>query len=234
MKLRVIIFLLGIVLLTPATHVKAATVSSNLKGKILLQVESHGEAWYVNPKDGKRYYMANGDEAFQIMKTLGVGINNKDWNKVTTDASYRKKFIGKIFLQVESHGEAYYIGFDGQYYYLKDGVSAFNVMKKLGLGISSANLNKIAPGSLATSSAMMLFTDERCPHCKNVEDYITQNKIKNKFNFQELQINNNPGNAKLFTQKVKQCNLISSGVPLFFDGKNCIIGDTDIIAFLKP
>jgi len=234
MRLRVIIFLLGIVLLTPAIYVKAATISSNLKGRILLQVESQGEAWYVNPKDGERYYMANGNEAFQIMKTLGVGINNKDWNKVTADAGYRKKFIGKIFLQVESHGEAYYIGFDGQYYYLKDGTSAFNVMKKLGLGISSANLNKIALGSLATSSAMVLFTDERCPHCKNVEDYIIKNKIKNKFNFQELQIDNNFDNTKLFTQKVKQCNLSSSGVPLFFDGKNCIVGDVDIIAFFQP
>ena len=34
-------------------------LSSRLKGKILLQTESHGEAWYINPKDGKRYYMSN-------------------------------------------------------------------------------------------------------------------------------------------------------------------------------
>jgi len=26
------------------------------KGKIFLQVESHGEAWYINPVDGKRPY----------------------------------------------------------------------------------------------------------------------------------------------------------------------------------
>jgi glutaredoxin len=106
-------------------------------------------------------------------------------------------------------------------------------MKKLGLGISNANLNKITPGSLVASSAMILFSDDRCQHCKNVEDYITQNNIKSKFNFQELKINNNLDNAKLFTQKIKQCNLASSGVPLFFDGKNCIVGDTDIIAFFQ-
>jgi len=233
MKLRVIIFLLGLVLLTPVIYVKAATVSSNLKGRILLQVESRGEAWYVNPKDEKRYYMASGAEAFQIMKTLGVGISNKNLDKIKMDVNYRKKFIGKIFLQVESHGEAYYIGFDNQYYYLKDGTSAFNVMKKLGLGISNANLNKIALGSLTVSSAMILFSDDRCPHCKNVEDYITQNNIKSKLNFQEFKINNNPDNAKLFTQKIKECNLVSFGVPLFFDGKNCIVGDTNIITFFQ-
>ena len=63
MKSKVIIFLLALSLLIPVVVIKAAT-TNNLNGKILLQVESKGEAWYVNPKDGKRYYMANGDQAF--------------------------------------------------------------------------------------------------------------------------------------------------------------------------
>lgn len=142
MKSKSIIFLLALSLLIPLAQTKAAT-PNNLNGKILLQVESKGEAWYVNPKDGKRYYMANGDQAFQIMKTLGSGMSNKDIKKMKTDATYRKKFIGKILLQVESHGEAYYISSDGRYNYLKDGASAYQVMRKLGLGISNANLNKI-------------------------------------------------------------------------------------------
>lgn len=60
MKLRVTIFLLALTLLIPTICIKAATISNNMKGRILLQVESHGEAWYVNPKDEKRYYMADG------------------------------------------------------------------------------------------------------------------------------------------------------------------------------
>lgn len=143
MKLKIVIFLLLLSLLIPVIYIKAATAPNNLKGRILLQVESKGEAWYVNPKDGKRHYMANGDEAFQIMKTLGVGVSNKDMDKIKTDANYRKKFIGKILLQVESHGEAYYISFDGRYNYLKDGASAYQVMRKLGLGISNKDLAKI-------------------------------------------------------------------------------------------
>lgn len=142
MKLKLIIFLLALSLLTPLLSVKAAPVS-NMGGKILLQVESKGEAWYVNPKDGKRYYMADGDQAFQIMKNLGIGMSNADIQRMKTDAVYRKKFIGKILLQVESKGEAYYISSDGRYNYLKDGASAYQVMRKLGLGISNANLSKI-------------------------------------------------------------------------------------------
>jgi len=149
MKSKVIIFLLALSLLIPVVVIKAAT-TNNLNGKILLQVESKGEAWYVNPKDGKRYYMANGDQAFQIMKTLGVGMSNKDVDKMKTDANFRKKFIGKILLQVESKGEAYYISSDGRYNYLKDGASAYQVMRKLGLGVSNANLNNIAEYKIQT------------------------------------------------------------------------------------
>lgn len=54
------------------------TLVNRLKGYILLQVESHGEAWYVNPTDGKRYYMANGDWAYEIMRLQSLGITNDD------------------------------------------------------------------------------------------------------------------------------------------------------------
>jgi len=51
---------------------------NQLKGKILLQVESRGEAWYINPTDGKRYYMQNGDAAYEIMRYLSLGITNQN------------------------------------------------------------------------------------------------------------------------------------------------------------
>lgn len=50
---------------------------NRLKGRILLQVENNGEAWYVNPDDGKRYYMANGLEAFKMMSSFGRGANTE-------------------------------------------------------------------------------------------------------------------------------------------------------------
>jgi len=54
-----------------------------LKGVILLQVESKGEAWYINPQDGKRYYMKDGDSAYQIMRFLSLGITNKDLEQIS-------------------------------------------------------------------------------------------------------------------------------------------------------
>lgn len=49
------------------------------KGKIFLQVQNNGEAWYVNPEDGKRYFLGRPADAFQIMRNLGLGISNNDF-----------------------------------------------------------------------------------------------------------------------------------------------------------
>ena len=50
--------------------------SGNLSGRILLDVESHGEAYYIYPKDRKKYYLGRPDDAFRIMRELGLGITN--------------------------------------------------------------------------------------------------------------------------------------------------------------
>lgn len=56
---------------------------NRVSGQILLQVEDNGEAWYVYPVDGKRYYLANGEAAYQIMRELGLGITEADIAKIT-------------------------------------------------------------------------------------------------------------------------------------------------------
>ncbi len=52
-------------------------------GKIFLDVEHKGEAWYVNPQDLKRYYLGRPTDAFEVMKKLGLGITNKDLESVS-------------------------------------------------------------------------------------------------------------------------------------------------------
>ena len=52
------------------------------KGQIFLQVEKNGEAWYINPTDGKRYFLGRPADAFQIMRNIGLGISNNDFDKL--------------------------------------------------------------------------------------------------------------------------------------------------------
>jgi hypothetical protein len=187
MKKRFVIFLSVAILLgfMPAYYSQAADLSSKLKGRILLQVEGKGEAWYVSPKDSKRYYMANGSEAYNIMRDLGVGITNKDLEKIKADKNLAKKQQGKIFLQVESHGEAYYIDNNGEAHYLKDGSAAYDVMRELGLGIKNSDLNKINLADKdktafpAKSGLQIVLKDFGMPDVHYLRPTIKQIQLKN-------------------------------------------------------
>jgi len=91
-------------------------------------------------------------------------------------------------------------------------------------------------GRLNKKPEMILFFGETCPHCKTVDSYIADNGIRAKLQFQELEVYNNPNNSQLLIQKARQCGISTTGgvgVPLFFDGKNCLQGSDSIINFLK-
>ncbi len=182
-------------------------LAKRLAGRVLLQVELHGEAWYVDPESYKRYYLRNGDAAYDIMRSFGLGISNENLSKIQIglderfvdfdyDADYipdkmeealgtdmrlddsdhdgykdgeeikngfnplgegklvfdeklADKLRGRILLQVESHGEAWYVNpNDNKRYYMKDGDSAYQIMRFLSLGITNDNLAEIEKGVL--------------------------------------------------------------------------------------
>ena len=58
------------------------TFANSVSGKIFLQVESRGEAWYLNPNDNKRYFLGRPTNAFNIMRNFGLGISNEDIRKI--------------------------------------------------------------------------------------------------------------------------------------------------------
>lgn len=181
------------------------SLTKKLAGRILLQVESRGEAWYVNPANFKRYYLGRPADAFAVMKGLSIGVSNKNLNRIKpnvdlvqgkdsdsdglpddlekglgTDpyradsdedgysdleeakigynyqgggrlpvsSTFSSKQQGKILLQVEGNGEAWYINpLNSQRYYLNRPADAYGIMRELGLGITNADLNKIPVGS---------------------------------------------------------------------------------------
>lgn len=62
-----------------ATHSYITNTSifpARLSGMILLDVEKNGEAYYIYPKNNKKYYLGRPADAFKIMSDLGVGISN--------------------------------------------------------------------------------------------------------------------------------------------------------------
>jgi len=117
-------------------------LSNRLKGRILLQVESSGEGWYVSPENSKRYFLGRPTDAFNVMRELGFGISNKDFDSFKGVAP--KRLSGKILLKVEDSGKAYYVNpVDLKMHFLGRPSDAFEVMRNLGLGISNNDINKI-------------------------------------------------------------------------------------------
>lgn len=77
----------------------------------------------------------------------------------------------------------------------------------------------------------ILFYSNTCPHCQVVEEYIKDNNVKDYLVFQELEVSTNPLNGQLLAKKAEICGLPTDnlGVPFFFDGASCYVGDEDII-----
>ncbi|MBN1779369.1 MAG: D-alanyl-D-alanine carboxypeptidase [Candidatus Buchananbacteria bacterium] len=147
------IFLLALIfgLLPHFVLAKEVDLTQALKGRILLQVESYGRAWYVDPVSLQRYYIRNGQVAYDLMKSMGLGITDSDLAKIPTkvgqksDTKLVNRLKGRILLQVQQRGEAWYVNpVDGLRYYLANGEAAYKIMHDFALGISNDDLVKIS------------------------------------------------------------------------------------------
>ncbi len=119
-------------------------IDPKLRGKILLQTEDKGRAWYVYPKNYKRYYLGRPADAFQVMSKLGLGVEHEF---IAGRTLFPDNALGMILLDVEDHGKAYYINpADGKAYYLKKPQDAFAIMGKLGLGITNRDIDTLEIG----------------------------------------------------------------------------------------
>ena len=148
---------------TPVSPVNVAVVMANekalvtkvntaltnrLAGRILLQVEEKGQAWYVEPVTKQKYFMGRPADAFNMMRRFGLGISEANFSKFEK-SGVPVRFAGRIFLRVENKGEAYYVNpTDMKLYYLGRPADAFNLMKKLALGISNSNIRQIPVGEV--------------------------------------------------------------------------------------
>ncbi len=79
------------------------------------------------------------------------------------------------------------------------------------------------------------FKSTTCLHCKTVDTYITENNIQQKVFFVTREINNDSSAVAILKTIGKKCLLSDAelGVPLFWDGTNCYIGDKEVIEYFK-
>lgn len=132
-------------------NLSSAQAATNLNGRILLQVQAQGQAWYVNPVNGQRYYLGRPVDAFAVMRSLGLGVTNTDLAVFKISAP--RRLAGRILLQVQAQGQAYYVNpLNLKLYYLGRPTDAFNLMRSQGLGISNQDLELIPIARTAVMS----------------------------------------------------------------------------------
>ncbi|MBI4252589.1 Ig-like domain-containing protein [Candidatus Uhrbacteria bacterium] len=135
----------------PHLSAKAAKVVTNVlkRSAIILLPEAKGAAYYLDPKTQKRASLGRPAEAFEVMRSFGIGITNNDLEKIPEstkegDTAFACKHAGKIFLQVQAKGEAWYVHPENcKRYFLNRPADAFNLMRKLALGVSNADADAI-------------------------------------------------------------------------------------------
>lgn len=148
MKVSLLLFILISLFVLPSF----VLAQNHLGGRILLDVEQNGEAWYVHPESLRRYYLGKPEDAYQIMRKLGLGISEKDFARFESDPQMRQRLSGYIVLQVEKRGEAWYVDpVTKEKTYLANGEDAFRLMKSKGLGINTKDLSAIQTARLQDS-----------------------------------------------------------------------------------
>jgi glutaredoxin len=91
--------------------------------------------------------------------------------------------------------------------------------------------------AISAEEPVILFYGNGCPHCANVEKYLSENKIGEKISFAQKEVFNDKNNATLLGDKASSCGLStdSIGVPFLWDkatGK-CFVGDEEVINYFK-
>lgn len=135
----------------PPSVSAATNLATRLSGRILLQVESRGEAWYVDPLTRRRFSLGRPEDALTVMRSLGLGIRSADLRQIPTvdetsvgDTALRSRLSGRILLQVENKGEAWYVDpLTQKRIYLGRPADALTAMRRFGLGVTNANLSTI-------------------------------------------------------------------------------------------
>lgn len=148
------LFLASITPLTIHAQTRSLNLAERLSGRILLQVENHGEAWYIDPISKQRFYLGTANDAFQLLRSKGLGIRHSDVESYLRLGRFPARLAGRILIDVGDRGQAYYILPQTlRAARLGTADETYQVLRQNGLGIKNQDLNKI-PSAPQTSTRL--------------------------------------------------------------------------------
>lgn len=74
-----------------------------------------------------------------------------------------------------------------------------------------------------------------CPHCKTVEEYMTENNITDKIKIVSKEVSESRDNAQELLLRAGECGykMEEVGVPMLWKDGICVMGDQPIIDYFK-
>jgi len=87
----------------------------------------------------------------------------------------------------------------------------------------------------STNNSVVFYYSDTCPHCANVEKYISEKKVEEKIKFVKKEVSKDQRNATEMAKRAADCGLDQQtlGVPFLFDGQKCYEGEDDVINFFS-
>ncbi len=76
---------------TDSSVCKESALGRRLKGRIVLRVKEHGEAYWILPTNCRAYYAGTFEASYQLMKRFSLGITKKDLAKIPDNRRQKMK-----------------------------------------------------------------------------------------------------------------------------------------------
>ncbi|NTW89871.1 MAG: hypothetical protein HGB37_03125 [Candidatus Moranbacteria bacterium] len=95
--------------------------------------------------------------------------------------------------------------------------------------------NPTGQSSGESSSDVVFYYGEECPHCKDVEKFLDDNKMGEKVPFVKKETWHNAANANELKNRAKICGIPEKevGVPFLFAEGKCYVGTPDVEKYFR-
>jgi len=96
--------------------------------------------------------------------------------------------------------------------------------------------NQSVPETVEISKKIpIFFYGNTCPHCKDVENWMKENKIEERIEIVKKEVYKNQENAQELSLAAQSCGLDTNNiaVPFLYVENKCFIGTPDIISYLS-
>ena len=121
-------------------------LASRLSGRLLIQTQTKGQLWYINPIDNKRYYLGKENEAFRFIQKVAVSTSSE---QVLSYEFFDKKYpssLGGYFLSGLSQDYCYIDPRFLNSHCFNNVEEAYKTIKERALGVSNDDLRSIEVG----------------------------------------------------------------------------------------